>query len=296
MVDFVSPDQFNLNLPEYEKRATSTFNITTHFPIQNLQTPTQPVWISRPADAHYAVNADGSIDLSHLKADPVLLAGDTYRVDASLTTASQSELREAGTDYPSWVTARYLQVPDTITPRTIELAESIAEGLDNPYDITQAVTDFLRTSLKYSDTVPGPPAGQEPLDWVLFDHKQAFCNYYASAEIIMLRSLGIPARMAVGYAEGERVSIGGIDEVPNLDSVGPNIPQEIESEGDIFTVRHKDAHAWPEVYFPNIGWVEFEPTVSQQPIIRPMGLLADTTAEQPPQPDFDELQTGPASD
>lgn len=290
VIDFVSPDQFNLNLPEYENRSTSTFNITTLFPIQNLQTPTQPVWVSRPADAYYAVNSDGSIDLSHLKADPVLLAGDTYRVDASLTTASQSELREAGTDYPSWVTARYLQMPDTITPRTIELAESIAEGLDNPYDITQAVTDFLRTSLKYSDTVPGPPAGQEPIDWVLFDHKEAFCNYYASAEIVMLRSLGIPARMAVGYAEGERTSIGGVDEVPDLDSVGPNIPQEIQSEGDIFTVRHKDAHAWPEVYFPNIGWVEFEPTVSQQPIIRPFGVLPESSAEQPPQPDFDELQ------
>jgi transglutaminase-like putative cysteine protease len=290
VVDFISPDEFNLNLPEYEKRANSTFTITTHFPIQNLQIPSQPVWVSRPADAFYAVNSDGSIDLSHLKADPVLLAGDTYQVEASLTAASQKELREAGTDYPSWVTARYLQLPDTITPRTHELAETIASGYDNPYDITQAITDFLRTSLIYNDTVPNPPGDQEPIDWVLFDHKQAFCNYYASAEIVMLRSLGIPARLAVGYAEGERTSIGGIEDIPTMGPGGQNIPLEIQITGDIFDVRHQDAHAWPEVYFPNIGWVEFEPTVSQQPIIRPIGLLSDSSAPPPINPQLEELQ------
>jgi transglutaminase-like putative cysteine protease len=290
VVEFVSPDEFNLNLPEYENRTTSTFNITTIFPIQNIQTPTQPVWVSRPANAHFSVNSDGSVDLSHLKADPVLMAGDTYRVEASLTTASQQQLREAGTDYPSWVTARYLQLPQTITPRTIELAESIAADLDNPYDITQAITDFLRTSLSYSDTVPGAPGDQEPIDWVLFDHKKAFCNYYASAEIVMLRSLGIPARLAVGYAEGERTALGGIEDIPSLDPGGQNIPQGIQIEGDVFNVRHKDAHAWPEVYFPNIGWVEFEPTVSQQPIIRPIGLLPDSSGQNSQPPDFEELR------
>jgi transglutaminase-like putative cysteine protease len=289
VVDFVTPDEFNLNLPEFENRTSSTFNITTIFPIQNIQTPTQPVWVSRPANAHFAVNSDGSVDLSHLKADPVLMAGDTYRVEASLITASQQQLREAGTAYPSWVTARYLQLPETITPRTIELAESIAADLDNPYDITQTITDFLRTSLSYSDTVPGPPGDQEPIDWVLFDHKEAFCNYYASAEIVMLRSLGIPARLAVGYAEGERTALGGIEDIPSLDPGGQNIPQGIQIEGDIFNVRHKDAHAWPEVYFPNIGWVEFEPTVSQQPIIRPFGLLPDSSGGSQP-PDFEELR------
>jgi transglutaminase-like putative cysteine protease len=289
-VNFFTPDEFNLTFPEYEDRVTSTFSVTTIFPIQNIQTPAQPVWVSRPANAYYAVNPDGSIDLSHLKADPVLMGGDTYRVEASLTTASQIDMREAGTDYPSWVTSRYLQLPDTITPRTKELAQEIASSFDNPYDITQAITNFLRTSLTYSDTVPGAPDGQEPIDWVLFDHKEAFCNYYATAEIIMLRSLGIPARLAVGYAEGERVSIGGSEDIPTLQPGGENIPQDIQIEGDLFTVRHKDAHAWPEVYFPDIGWVEFEPTASQQPIIRPIGLNLDPSEQTPPQSEFDDFQ------
>lgn len=280
--DFVSPDDFNLNLPEYENRTSSTFSITTLFPIQNLHTPSQPEWVSRPGDAIYAVNPDDSVDWSHVKADPVLLAGDTYQVTASLTAASQKELREAGTDYPSWVTARYLQLPETITERTIELAKELAADLDNPYDITQAITDFLRVQLEYNDTVPAPPEGQEPIDWVLFDHKQAFCNYYASAEIIMLRSLGIPARLAVGYAEGEGSSLGDVEDIPGLESGSVDIYQEIQTSGELFSVAHRDAHAWPEVYFPNIGWVEFEPTVSQEPIIRPLGLDPDSSDTPPP--------------
>jgi transglutaminase-like putative cysteine protease len=289
-VQSVTPDNFDLNFPEYENRATSTFNITTAFPIQNIHTPSQPTWVSRPAEAFLAVNSDGSVDLGHFKADPVLRSGDVYQVEASLSAASVSDLREAGTEYPSWVTSRYLQLPESITPRTRELAEEIASRLDNPYDITQAITDFLRVNLDYNDTVPASPDGQEPIDWVLFDHKQAFCNYYASAEIVMLRSLGIPARLAVGYAEGERQSLGGVEDIPLLQPGGKNIPQDIQAEGDIFYVRHRDAHAWPEVYFPKIGWVEFEPTVSQQPIIRPIGNLPESSSDNAQAALQDDLQ------
>src|SRR5687767_11533052 len=82
------------------------------------------------------------------------------------------------------------------------------------------------------------------LEWFLFNWKSGYCNYYASAEVLMLRSLGIPARLAVGYAQGE------------------------ENDDGTFTVYERDAHAWPQVYFPAIGWVDFEPTASQPPIER----------------------------
>lgn len=273
----LTPDDFNLAFPEFNERTTSRFTIKTYFPIQNLHTPSQPVWISRPVDAFLASNPDGTIDLSHLKATPLLNAGETYQVDASLTTATQSELRAAANlEYPEWVLDRYLQLPDTITDRTRQLADQITAGLNNPYDKAQAITNYLRGSLRYSETVPPPPDGREPIDWILFEHRQAFCNYYATAEIILLRTLGIPARLAVGYAEGERRVIGGVAEVPTLEPGGVNIPAESAPLGDLFTVRHRDAHAWPEVFFPGIGWVEFEPTVSQQPIIRPFGELENS--------------------
>jgi hypothetical protein len=85
---------------------------------------------------------------------------------------------------------------------------------------------------------------------MLFENHQAYCMYYASAEVLMLRSLGVPARLAVGFAQGEA-----------------RINQETGAE---YIVRKKDAHAWPEVYFPGIGWVEFEPTAAQPPLSRPL--------------------------
>jgi hypothetical protein len=106
----------------------------------------------------------------------------------------------------------------------------------------------------------------------------------------MLRSLGIPARLAVGYAEGERTLIGGTENILTQGPDGELIPQEIEPQADIYSVRHQDAHAWPEVFFPNIGWVEFEPTVSQQPLIRPTGLLSDSEVGPAPANQLDELR------
>jgi hypothetical protein len=80
---------------------------------------------------------------------------------------------------------------------------------------------------------------------MLFEYQKAYCVYYSSAEVMMLRSLGIPARLAVGFAQGQR-------------------------DGDDYIVHRNDAHAWPEVYFPNVGWVEFEPTGSQPALNRPL--------------------------
>jgi hypothetical protein len=86
----------------------------------------------------------------------------------------------------------------------------------------------------------------------------------------MLRSLGIPARMAVGFAQGEGFT--------NRDN---NIPEEEGFTPGSYTVRKKNAHAWPEVYFPGIGWVEFEPTGNQNPLTRPVA-LQDTGNITPP--------------
>jgi hypothetical protein len=128
----------------------------------------------------------------------------------------------------------------------INLAQQIAGDADTPFDKARLVTAFLRDQMKYSETVPRIPPGRDPVDWFLFDQREGFCNYYATSEVMLLRSLGVPARLAVGYAEGI-----------------------YDPEAKVFNVRRKDAHAWPEVYFPGIGWIEFEPTVSQPGITRP---------------------------
>lgn len=238
-----------LDFPEFEGRRVLTFTFTTPQPMMTLYTASQPRWVSRRVEAEFAENPDGTVDIASLQATPPLGAGASYVARSSVADMTVSQLREAGTDYPEWITDRYLELPDTITPRTEQLAEQLAEGQETPYDVVATVTRYLRHNIRYSETITDTPrTGQEPIDWFLFDLRVGFCNYYASSEVVLLRSVGIPARLAVGFAEGEH-------------------PRGTNTR----LVYEHSAHAWPEVYFPGLGWVEFEPTVSEDPIYRPLG-------------------------
>ncbi|MDY7076253.1 MAG: transglutaminase-like domain-containing protein [Chloroflexota bacterium] len=263
---FVTPGSFELIFPEIEEQRTAVFTVTTAVPISTLYAPGQPVWVNHAARADLAYNPDGTTDVVALHANPPLRAGETYRVRSSLNTVTVAQLRSAGTDYPSWVTNRYLQLPPNITPRVYELAHHLASDLDNPYDIASAITAYLREQIQYSETISSRrPSNQESLDWFLFDLREGHCNYYASAEVVLLRSLGIPARLAVGFAEGERQSGGDVYVASQYNTY--TWPED----STIYVVRRHNAHAWPEVYFPGLGWVEFEPTASQSPLHRPLG-------------------------
>ncbi len=174
------------------------------------------------------------------------------------------ELRAAGTQYPQWVIDRYVQMPENFSPRIKALAAEITAQSATPYDKTFAITQYLRTNIKYAPTIPDVPRNSDPLEWILFQYKKAYCVYYATSEVMMLRAIGIPARMAVGFFQG----IG----IPNT---GHNQALE-ETLSTTYTVRKNNAHAWPEVYFPGVGWVEFEPTGNQAPLDRPLAPQGDS--------------------
>jgi transglutaminase-like putative cysteine protease len=215
--------------------------------IRTLMHTSQPVWVNRSASVRAILDDESlPVDIVGILSEIPVVQGEPYRFRADLPIPSANQLREAGEDYPDWVIERYLQLPSTITPRTIELAQTITVGLDNAYDQAVAITRWLRANIEYSRTIDSPPDDVEHIDWFLFDYQIGFCDYYASAEVILLRSLGVPARLAGGYARGEYDAAEGI-----------------------YTVTGLDAHSWPEVYFPGIGWVEFEPTVSQDLLTRP---------------------------
>src|SRR5690606_7709009 len=154
----------------------------------------------------------------------VLRPGESYTVISNVSTADKTMLREASTEYPDWVRARYLQVPATITPETRELAAELAAPYDNPFDKAIAIRDYLRRSITYNDQIAAPPEGVEPIHYVLFESKEGYCTYYASAMAIMLRLEGIPARIVNGYAQGEYVP-----------------------EANVYRVRSGNAHTWVEV-------------------------------------------------
>jgi transglutaminase-like putative cysteine protease len=233
-----------------------TFNIGESN-ISLLYAPSQPIWFSRPGSL-LSSPAGEQKNIITWNATPSLLPGETYQVDAVLNDPNITELRESGVEYPEWITNPYLQLPEDFSPRIKALAEEITATAETPYDKAEAITLYLRGNITYADTVPEPPRNADVLEWILFEHKQGYCVYYATTEILMLRSLGIPARMAVGFAQGEGVTAE--------DVTGEALDFAITK----YTVRRKNAHAWPEVYFPGIGWVEFEPTSNQAPLDRPV--------------------------
>ncbi|MFZ5909896.1 MAG: transglutaminase domain-containing protein [Chloroflexota bacterium] len=244
--DEFSPDLEPLSIPDLTGRSPARFTITTQIKQALLYMASQPVWISRPGQIKAITVANEERDLAAWYADPRLSPGEQYQVQVALANPSIQDLQAAGTDYPAWVAERYLQLPEDFSPRIRALAAEVTAGQPTPYDQATAVTRYLRSELEYTNPLPAPPPeNADPLEWLLFEDKHAFCNYYATAEVLMLRSLGVPARLAVGFAEGE------------FDAP------------DLYAIRNLDAHAWPEVYFPGVGWVEFEPTGNQSPLIRP---------------------------
>ena len=209
-----------------------------------LYSPAQPVWVSRPGIT-FSQHSETFNDVIAWHAYPSLRAGETYQVDAALSNPNLQQLREAGTNYPDWVTEKYLQLPDNFSARIKQLAAVVTVDSETPFDQAAAITSYLRTNIDYEASIPNPPRNRDVLEWVLLDYKKGYCVYYASSEVLMLRSLGIPARMAVGFSQGELAD-------------------------HKYVVRRLNAHAWPEVYFPNIGWVEFEPTGNQPTLDRPL--------------------------
>lgn len=272
----ISPDGEVLPIADYDSRFEAEVRISPKIGLATLLTPLEPEWVSLPVQASVYDNLDGTTELVSLQAVPPLAPETSYFVGASLAAATIAELQEAGSEYPEWVTERYLQLPETITPRTFELARRITDGLDNPYDIAMAVTRYLRANYTYREYLVEIPVEQDPVDWFLFTQREGFCNYYASAQVVLLRSLGIPARLTVGYAQGEKLyDVSGLDS--SIES-----PTNESLERDQYIVRQENAHTWPEVYFPGIGWVEFEPTAGQSPLLRPQGNLPDNSTIDDP--------------
>jgi transglutaminase-like putative cysteine protease len=242
-----TPDQTSIQLAAPQK-LTGEFVFTSLVAnMAVLITPAGPVWVSHSSELVALQAPEGKLDPVEFLSEPPVMLGEKYSVDANVSEPTILQLRNAGDSYPDWVTAENLQLPDKLSPKILALARRLSAQGKTPYDKADAITQYLRSNITYSSKVENPPPGQDPLDWFLFDSKKGFCNYYASAEVVLLRSVGIPARMVVGFAQGEF------------------------STPDLYAVRERDEHAWPEVYFPGVGWVEFEPTSNQAPLVRPSG-------------------------
>jgi transglutaminase-like putative cysteine protease len=220
-----------------------------------LLTVGQPLTVDRQA----AVEQTGSPQTAGGLVSPSAIEqGDAYASTGSVSTANAPSLRAAGLNYPGW-TRPFLQLPRTMPARVGALAQSWTAGKDTPYDKAVAIESQLRDGYAYDLNVPDTPPGRDTVDYFLFDVKRGYFDYHASAMVVLLRSLGIPSRLAVGYV---------------LD------PQSLDAGMGTFHITEGNAFAWPEVYFPGYGWVEFNPTPNHPAAARassPANVAASST-------------------
>ena len=137
---------------------------------------------------------------------------------------------------PADVEASSLQLPHAY-PRVEALAKKITAGDTTNYDRVESLIAWMGAHTRYSTDIPPLPAGADTVDEFLFGNRVGFCEQISTSLAVMLRSIGVPTREAVGY-------------VP-----GPYNPLT-----DLYQVRADDAHAWVQVWFPGFGWQSFDPT------------------------------------
>lgn len=248
------PDDGPLDVPFSLSREVITQTVTNYLPNSSyLYAAPEVINTDRQMLVDATYDAEGNTLVTSLRSRFVLRQGDQYQVSSRVSLADGDSLRTASTDYPQWVRERYLQLPGTITPETVALAGELTRGLTNPYDKSVAIRDYLRANITYNDQIAAPPDGEEPVHYTLFDLREGYCTYYASAMAVMLRSQGVPARVVSGYVQGE------------YDQPSGN-----------YRVRAENAHTWVEVYFPRYGWIQFEPTQSIPVAERPDSMAGDT--------------------
>lgn len=223
----------------------------------------RPVQFDQEVEAYWR----GLADLSRVTG-----LGNKYEVLSQVAAAGAAQLRQAKlTEVPPEVMARYTSLPDSIPDRVHGLADEIATGAGSGasvYDLAKGIELFLR-QYPYSLEVELPPVGSDPVDFFLFEQQAGYCDYYASAMVVLARSLGIPARMATGY-----------------------LPQAMDEDGQQI-IYQINAHSWAEVYFAGYGWVEFEPTAGFSILARPVD---NTTPAVPEEMEAVEYRPPPIPD
>nr|WP_281361550.1 transglutaminaseTgpA domain-containing protein [Natronomonas gomsonensis] len=182
-----------------------------------------------------------------------LQAGESYTATSEVPVAPPADLRTAGTDYPDAVTERYTQLPSSTPARVTERTDRLTANAENPYDTARVLEQWLQNNYDYSLDVERPRGNVA--DEFLFEMDAGYCTYFATTMVTMLRTQDIPARFVVGYTPGQQVEDGE------------------------WVVRGYNSHAWVEVYFPEHGWVKFDPTPSDPRIAEEREILADARSD-----------------
>lgn len=166
-----------------------------------------------------------------------------YKIKVQPVKEDPSLLNTDMGSYPADITREYLQLPDALPRSVRSIAEQVTANRLTPYAKAVAIEQYLSNTYTYSLEKPTHPSRNEDfVSHFLFVDRVGYCDHFSTSMVVMLRSVGVPARWVKGFAAGTVQAPSGSDGL-----------QEV-------MVRNQDAHSWVEVYFPSMGWVPFEPT------------------------------------
>ncbi len=163
--------------------------------------------------------------------------GTIYSVVSLVDVTDPEVLRTREGDVPDWFIDRWTQLPSSVTDRTRALASELTAGLSTNYEKAEAIERWIGDNTEYTLDAEPPPSAGDVVDHFLFESRRGWCEPIASSMVVMLRSVGVPARFATGFQPGQRNPITGV-----------------------YDVAMSNAHAWVEVHVPGHGWIPFDPT------------------------------------
>ncbi|SFR89079.1 Transglutaminase-like enzyme, putative cysteine protease [Halomicrobium zhouii] len=223
-----------------------TYEVELNRTARSLPTVWRPETVSRE---NLLVTDGGAV-----QAEAALGPGTTYRGVSDRPPSDENLLRTAGTDYPTEIEERYTQLPASTEGRLGAKTSQITDGASTPYERATRIEAWLESNKEYSLNVSRPPDDDVASEFV-FEMDAGYCEYFATSMVAMLRSQDVPARYVVGYSTGQPV------------------------DEDTYTVRGMNAHAWVEVYFPDVGWVQFDPTPASERLQQEQESLENQTGE-----------------
>ncbi|HEY5455375.1 MAG TPA: transglutaminaseTgpA domain-containing protein [Acidothermaceae bacterium] len=230
---------------------TDTVRVLSPRGLDVVVAPGVPTAYSGPGEM--VAGADGT---AHLTAVGVTSPW-TYQVSSASSSSSTATLRAATGGDPA--DPKWTSVEPGLPARIRTLAAQLTASAPTRYDAVNAVDDYLQTHETYDLTSPIPALGQDAVDDFLFVSHRGFCEQFASAAVVMLRSTGIPARLVTGYSQGDLGSVPGER-----------------------VMRGTDAHAWIQVWYPGVGWVTSDPTAAS--VLPPAAALTIAARDRHPLP------------
>ncbi|GHV39338.1 hypothetical protein FACS189490_02780 [Clostridia bacterium] len=166
-----------------------------------------------------------------------ITASNIFRRDDGYVIYNLYNSAFASSSYFTTDVEKYKQIPESFPQRVADLAEQITKNASQPQNKAINLQSFLKKNYDYTLTPGDTPPGVDFVDYFLFEQKKGYCAYFATAFVMMCRSIGLPARYVTGFTVP-----------PGMTDAGEHI------------ITGENAHAWAEVYFEGTGWTTFNPT------------------------------------